>query len=549
MTYEQCHLHAVPSRVAMMPRMRSLVPYVAALAASACLSDERFDFADGGPPVLSVGTPPTDRDAGQPLPDGGSALPDVGGPPDLGGPDAGDPLQTIVPAPLSTLSVTSRCTDLASGEQAVSASPEGYLWLVGDASGNGRPVRVLDGWDEGPPQSWSVGFTQLDHLRAESATVASVIADGGVWSLREGRRVSVAAPFTPGPDATTCGSLSENAFVLQDGRLFERTGTSWVEWTGLGSLLTVDTALVGRDGACRTGGDTLLLSTGSLEVWALTNTAATRTVAMTGASRVVLRDAQLLVLQNGELVYDPVNRGRWQLAAGPIDDLAAAGSYAWLRAGNELVRFDGSTFLSAGTLGPDAQLLPFAAGGVWAIEGGRACAITPESMIRVTGVTPGQTVTEAVVPLRARAADATEAVRLTVAGTEVAPIGNENGWLRFAPTLAAGWTTLNLSGDNGSVRSVELRLEGMLPPPALSWATDVQPVYAAHCAGSACHVADSTSGTTNLDSFANWVARSAAIQNRVVVTGDMPPSASRGPTWGPETVRTIADWIAGGMRP
>lgn len=531
MSYDQCHLHGLDWRGVMTPIMRHPVALAAAFAFAACVPDVRFDPSD-------LGT----VDASSPSVDGGSG-------PDLGPVDAGDPNLTTVPGPLASLTVTSVCTDLRPGESALSTSPEGHLWLAGTATVGGLPIRVLDGWGQASEQSWLTRFTRIDHLRAESATVASVIADTGLWSLRSGRRVSVDAPFMPGPGWTSCGSLGDRAFVLGGGRLFERSGSTWIEWTGLETLLGPEASLMGRDGACRTAGDTLYLRSGDLEVWALTESLATQTADLMGGQAVALREAQLLVLQNGALVHDPATGGRWELDTGAIDHLSAAGSYAWLRAGGELVRFDGSTFLSAGTLGPSAELRPFASGGVWALEDGRACAIMPSSMIRVTGITPGTTTTSTIVPVRARAFDATETVSLSLGGTEVSPIASEDGWLRFAPTVSAGWNTLRFTGQNGAIRALELRRTGTLPPPQPSWATDIQPIYVAHCSASACHVVDSPSRAPNLDTFASWVALSAAIQNRVLESGDMPPTASRDPSWGQDTVRTIAEWIAGGMRP
>ena len=467
---------------------------------------------------------------------------------DIGLTDASSLGMREVPTPLAPLTVTSSCTPLIDGERPLSTSQEGYLWLVGTATVGGVPVRVLDGWGERPSVEWLTRFTEVNALRAETASVASVVADGGLWVLRNGRRVSVSAPFAPQATATACGSLGDAGFVLAGSGLFERTGDTWLQWSGLDALLDQRVQLMDRDGACLTAGDTLHLRAGDLEVWALTDTAATQIVFIDDADTAVLRESQLLVLSNGALVDDVTNGGQWAFAEGDIEALGAAGTYAWMRVGTTLVRFDGREFRQAGTVGSNATLLPFAAGGLWVVDDGFACAIQPRNMIRVEGIIPGVVVTATTTAFEARVFDETEDVRLQYAGTNVQPIGSASGRRRYAVEIAPGWTTLRFTTASGAERTLELRgAEPAAQTPG--WATDIQPIYVAHCSAAGCHVPESTSLAPSLDTFEAWVRRAAAIQTRVVEQRDMPPAAAQGPTWNEDAIQTIADWLAGGTRP
>lgn len=504
------------------------------LMASACVGSELIE-----PPVFDGGSVDLGVDAGPA---------DLGTPMDMGTPDMGDPNLTEVSSALPTLTVTSSCVAIREGERAVSVDPEGHLWLVSTSTAQPVTVRVLDGWGEASAREWRTRLRSVDYLRAESATIAAVVSEGQLWSLEEGTRIQIGAPFTPDGTTTTCGEVGESAFVMSAGELFQREGNDWTAWSGLGMALTGDSQLLPRDGACRGMGDTLYLQTGRLTVWALTSTAITQVADLMGATGAAFRDNELYVVSSdGELYRDTVRGVRWRFEDGAVSDLTGAGSYAWLRVGDELLRYDGQAFERVTAVRGRVRLMPFAAGGIWLATDQNVCSVTPSEMLRVRGLGPSRVVrgSEVKVGVRARSAGP---VTVQLGTTPLSPVEDRDGWTVYAAALPNGWSTLALSSGDAE-RQVELRRAGILMPPPTSWQTDIQPIYAAHCSAAACHVADSPSGAPNLDSFTSWVANAGAIERRVINGDDMPPPASRGPTYGPDTVQTMQNWIVGGLRP
>lgn len=462
--------------------------------------------------------------------------------------DAGDPTLTEVPSDLPLVATNPRCVPL-DGEEAVwSTDPEGHLWLS-RTSTTGQRLRVLDAWG-GPPGVFSTLFQQVDGLFAESATAASVVADGQLWSFQDGARIAVRAPFSPTAEARVCGRLGDSAYVLDGTKLYQRDGDTWLEWTGLESALGLgSTALLDQDGACVAEADALFFRSGDLAVWTLQPQALTRTATLPGGQQVILRDGQLLATKDGLLYRDPGAWRRWRFADGEVTGIAAGGRYAWIVAGSALIRFDGATFarVDPALSSLPSHLYPFAGGGLWYRAGDQVCAVSPDRMIRVRGLQNGAVGIESAFSLQARTNDDATGVELSVRGQAVAPLREQNGWFSFTGPLDLGWTRLDLSTSPPSVtRPLWVRRSPMV---SRSWMVDVQPIYAEHCSASACHVADSSASAPNLDTYAAWVARAGALERRLVQRQDMPPPASRRPTWGSNEVRIIQEWLVGGLRP
>ena len=449
---------------------------------------------------------------------------------------------------LPTLTATAACQPLQAGERAWSVDSEGHLWLARPANG-GTELRVLDAWALRPEQRYNTLFGTIDALQAESGTVASAISAGGLWSFVDGNRISITAPFIPSSSASTCGSIGRDAFVLSDGQLYERRSETWFQWQGLDQALVSPSRLLDRDGACRGTGDSLLIASGNRTVWSLTPSAITQTRAHR-ADLSAVRAQEVLFARDGLLYREPADWKSYSFDLGLVRTLSAAGRLRWLIAGQELVRVAGQTVERASVQLPSpeqAQLHAFASGGVWAVTPAQVCAVVPPRMLRVSGVRMGQASTEDRFRLRARTNDSATNIAARLNGAELAPVRTENDWLVFESPIEVGWNRIDLSTSPERVtRTIEIKRE---PIVQRSWQTDIQPIYQAHCSDSACHVADSAANAPDLSSFMAWVARAESIRIRVVETQDMPPLASRGPTWGEEAITTIREWLAGGLRP
>lgn len=529
----------LPSRVAHLARTALI-----ALPATACVVtfEEAPLPADLGAPDLGVDAARPDLG---PLPDFGTV--------DAGPGDASDPFFVSVPRALPVLATTATCASLAPGEIAASVDPEGHLWTVRTSSTSGVALRVLDAWGERPETHYETRFDSILTLLAESATTASVIADGSAWRFADGARIRITTPFSLGAAASLCGSLGEDGFVLSGSRLHQREADTWLRWDGLDSVLTPDSRLLAPDGTCRRGESAVRVASGSLGFWTITATAATRTATLAGGTWPSLLDRRPLAVRDGHLLIGPSPWARYAFEDGAVRALAVGGEYAWLLAGDALLRFDGQAFdrvelgASLGTLGPNVALHPFAAGGVWATGSGRACAALPTVMVRVAGIRSGSVSEGDRLTFRARPSDPTLEVHARLNGTELTPVRVEEDGLSFSGRLDPGWSRIDLTVPGGGLERrsfIERRLED--PP---SWQVDIQPIYRAHCSDANCHVAGSMSGAPDLADYAAWVMRAGAIEQRVVVRQDMPPVASRDPTWGEEAIRVIRDWLRGGLRP
>lgn len=498
---------------------------------------------------VEVLPPDVGVDAG--LLDVGSGL-DTGidaGFPDLGPADSGELPYEEVPLDLPNFTATSTCYALGADERAFSTDPEGHLWVATTSTLSPVRIRVLDGWGLSSAITHTTRFTQIDAIRATSSTTASILADGSAWSFRNGTRLLLDAPFTTALEASICGDLTIDAFVLTAGELYQRSGTQWYRWDGLTSILGPEAKLIDRDGACLGRNDRLLLDTGLQGVWALTPTTVVQTATVAGADEPVVRRDQVLALQDGLLVAMNEDRRPWKFVRGDIRALGSGGDFAWMVVGDRLIRYDGTNFEEASVRlnGSRVDILPFAAGGAWARTDRSACAIGPEGMVRLRGLRTGRTDLGATYRVDAMASDSTYDLSIETITSTAAPVRVENDWAVFEGDLYAGWNRITVKVlESGIHRTLDVKRSDVVPP---SWETDIRPIYDTHCGGSACHVADSVGGAPDLTMYSQWVMEAVDIENRVVSRQDMPPLGVRLPSWGNEEVRTIEAWIAGGMRP
>ncbi len=475
-----------------------------------------------------------------------------GGPRDAGGgqPDA-DPQDLSDAGPSDVTPVLdppvfgaeARCFPLAPTERALSSSPEGFLWVV-DTATSAPSLRVLNALDVSGELRFPNRFGAIDRLVAQSATVASVLADGAVWTVDDGNRRRWETPFVPGPGSGACGRLGEAGFVLGGAGLFERRGDMWLRWEGTEAVLGPGASLIEQDGACALGSDAVLFSVPSdegIEIWALEAERIVRQAVVLGQTVAV--GGGVAFSSDGEHLFSA--NGGARVAAGPVRAIAAAGSHLWVLAGDRLIRRRGTDDATwAEPAGEFHSIVPFSAGGVWLVGAERTCAVA-EAPVRVRGIRSGDRGTAERFDLLASTPAADEAVELRLNGQTIEPAAAEPDGLRFRGTLGFGWNRLDLSW-RGHERPVFLRRD---PPVARSWEADIRPIYETHCAGSGCHVDGSATLAPNLDSRAAWVEFDQALRRRVVQRRDMPPPASREPSWGPELVRVIDEWLGGGMGP
>jgi hypothetical protein len=469
--------------------------------------------------------------------DGGGAA-DAGVSGDAGVADGGAGPVVVADVPLLTTST--RCVALAPGARALGVSPEGHLWL-GTSTTGATQVRVLDGWAPGVEGAYRLAVQDLQRVQAWTATAASFIADGRLYHAVDGLRTEISVTATLSPDATLCGDPTAQAFVYSDGALFQRDEDTWYRWSGVEAALTPDARLLTRDGACWGMDDGVWFASADLELWQLGATELSRPARLEGASQPVLLNDAPLALRGGHLFVGPAPWTEYAFEAGPATGLAAAGDYAWLRAGQSILRFDGAAFVEV--QGVQGDLLPHASGGLWAVSGAEACHLAPQVMLRVDGLQGGTQREAEAFALRVQASDEAAGVEVALDGAALSPARESDGWLVYRGRLALGWHALRVTAG-GAARTVTVK---RVPSVVRSYAADIAPIYRTHCA--ACHVPASPFGAPDLSTLEAWRALASKIHERAVVDGDMPPRASRLPEWGEDEITVIDEWLSGGLQP
>lgn len=517
-----------------MHRSRLIIPGLFAL--SACVGEIG---APASPPMTM--DPTGEPDAGGVLDGGGEAdaMPEP------------DPW-TVVPAALPALASTATCTARDPGERVLAVSAEGHLWLgtstVSTTSVASTFIRVLDGWSPGAQSRDSLPFANIASVQAWTATTASMIADGALWFIEDGDRLSISLPAVLADDATLCGDPSRRAFVLSGDALYQRVGPEWFLWSGIDRALMGDGALLSRDGECAGSADRVWIVSSEVAFWSLTPASISNPALLTGGSHPALRGDDLLALFGGHLFVGPEPWREWAFEQGSARALAAAGSYAWIVAGDRLLRFDGTAFFDVAAANEIVALHPHASGGLWYETASSICHVAPDPMLRVHGLRNGEERADSDFVIRAEATREDMSLVATVDGVELAASGVEaDGAFVFTGALGVGWHNVQLSAPNGvAVRSLSVK---KLPSIERSFAADIQPIYAASCAGSACHSPNSTAGAPDFSRYEVWLQRAVKIQERIVQKQDMPPLASRGPDWSEDQVAIINEWLNGGMKP
>lgn len=455
------------------------------------------------------------------------------------------------------LAVELGCVELDETDRVLGTSPEGDLWVGGDA---GEPIRVFQ------PRGQETAFDsmlagELQAVVPWSDEVATVATGDEMWRVEsEGPRYLFVPEGVRGVNFF-CGDPERDgaAVVVTDDGIFERAAGQWyalgpedgMRFSDIGWLASVD-------GACRLRRGGLWFGEGE-QLWRIDGSSVGEYVAPGATGPAAIGEAFGVAVPAGDRVLFANERGprdnEWSevvFPAGDVNAIGAGGGVLWVSAGSHLYRYDGE-WLEAdpAPVGALDRVFPDALGGAWLRAGTSLCHVGVDT-VQVRGLRPyqhfqfPQTSVSIVTDL-----GTTEEVQVRIDGGEAidAVFVEDDTGLREVDEFAAnnlrlgapGWHSLDVSVGDSLVRSVPFRVVAG----DLSWSADVLPVFDVHCADSECHGAGSTEAV-DLSTFDAWVEYAFEIQTRVA-NGTMPRDA--GEEWTPEEATLLIDWIEGGLQP
>jgi hypothetical protein len=351
--------------------------------------------------------------------------------------------------------------------------------------------------------------------------------------------------------ASLCGDPSDSGVLVSNGSVFERRSDGWWTWDPKASPLSSPSRVVRFDGECRSADDVMWLAALDGTLYRVEPSTFTTPIRFDGLVDLAATDGFVAALDASELwigtsgdAWQP-----WTFSGDVPTSLSASAGVVWMVSGSQILRFDGSDWSTiANDVGEPIETVGAHAGGAWLEGPSQICHASLGQSLRVEGVRPYLRSTELEYDVRVEASDG--AMDLT-AELDGAPVDlgpdAEPGWLVGHVRLESiGWHTLTVAGDEpSSARSIPLK---RAPETERSWATDIQPLYAANCAKSGCHIAGS-SDPPDLSSFDAWTKLAPEIQARVVEARTMPPASDVGPDWGDDDIQIVSEWIEGGMLP
>ncbi|HVV83617.1 MAG TPA: hypothetical protein VHE35_11140 [Kofleriaceae bacterium] len=446
-----------------------------------------------------------------------------------------------VPADVPRVTATAACVPLAAGARVLGVSSEGELWLA-DASG---ATTVVD----------ATGAMRGDVARADDASVvipwsqasAALVVDGELWTVEPDGREFLATPPELGRIGQLCGdpTAERGAFVDTDDGLFERLGGFWWRWTQAGGE-SFGTArqLVRNDGSCVGTDDVLWLVDTDGQLWQISADDA-RVVAGGGPDAITEAAAagdQGAAARIGDrLVLGPP----WHdvdFAAGAPGHLAGGGGGLWVQVGADVYQRTGGAWRIVDGMAPGAVAIhPHAAGGAWFEYADQVCHATLEEPIVIHGLEPYEHRVAATADLTITSGDAAVTVLRDGAAVQTLDGAGEHSLAGF-DLGPPGWHELTVRAAGGATRGLDYDVVDL---PARSWATDIQPIYAASCTGYACHGPMPGGTQVDLSTYDAWRTRAARIRERLV-RGEMPPVP---PRLASATVAIVLEWIEGGMKP
>lgn len=469
----------------------------------------------------------------------------IGEPPEPLAPPPPEVTPLDVPANPTVVEATSYCTTLVDGESLASVSPEGHAWIMSSAGPDATAIRVLDPHGEGSELVDEVVLTEISSVQAFTEGDAGLVAQGGLWRLDQMARIELQAPEGFGASAQLCGDPRANGAMLSDGTLFEhRADEQWWAWTPDVDASQRPDAILPYEGEC-IGPDNAMWMTGADgSLWRIEPARVTFPIHFADLQAAVAT-GDLVAAINGDRLW--VGPDAWQpyIFSGAVPaNLSAADGQVWMASGDQLLRFDGESFVEIVHDMSGLERIEAHAGGGWVQAGDQLCHLAPTEILRVSGLRPYARLYEEDVEFSVAAVPGAE-ITATLDGeaVTVSPDADNPGWFSIRGSIeTVGWHTFTIvAGD--AERSLTVKRQTAVER---SWADDIKPLYQSNCTGTACHGTNDT--IPALDNYDAWVENAAKLQDRVVDKQDMPPASSRGPNWD-DDVLVVAQWLEGGMLP
>ena len=388
---------------------------------------------------------------------------------------------------------------------------------------------------------------------------AAVLADGGVWRLEALARVQLAPPDGFAMPASLCGDPGTNGALLSSGTLFERRDDAqWWGWDPGVLGAAIPTGLLRLEGDCQGTDDVTWMTSPDGTLWQVEPAQVFRPVRferLVGGAATTRKAGEsslpatmLAMLETDQLWVGPEPWELWTFPGGAPSEIHASGGALWMVSGGQLLRYDGVAWNEvAHELGAIQAMAPHP-GGIWLEGTTDVCHVATETMLRVQGIRPHTRSKELDYPFEVLASDPGASVVATLDGEEIALTADpDTGWLEGKARLDdVGWHELVLTAGEVD-RSIVVK---RLPDVVRTWAEDVEPIYAANCAGGDCHApGGSANGAPDLSTYEAWTSLADEIRLRVVDAQTMPPVSNQGPDWGDEQIAIIAQWLEGGMLP
>lgn len=443
----------------------------------------------------------------------------------------------VVPAPREVggeqpvISLDVTCMERAAQSNPVGVGVDGALWWSTVRGGDfevvtpgGDVSRVVLG---GAP-------TALRPWTRDSAAFAT----GTRLFVREGDAVEeVRWPVELGEITDICGDPRVDGNFVVAGGLYQRAGNQWWRWsppmgTFDASLAFADVASAcgGRDGRTWLSSATSLYRANEAEV-----------VRFEPADQLAIDPRVGVAARRGEALYF-LEDDAWletTFVAGGVTQLVGTAGHLWVSAGEELYHYAEGIFSRVeqeGTQVKDAMTLyPDPLGGLWLVTPTRACRAQTQETLQVRGLRPYQRTDQAELVV-----EVDVPVQVELDGMAV---HDGAGPVRLM-LERAGWHTVEVRAAAGGRRFDVWRVEQRTP----TWEEDVQAIALASCGGSACHGSErDVPGQPRLVTYEEWVSRASAVESRVGVLGDMPPTSQRA-GWTAENATTVVAWIRGGMK-
>lgn len=476
---------------------------------------------------------------GAPIPEGPPPPPDV------------EPLE--VPASPEVLEASGTCAALRPGERLLSVSPEGHAWL--EVPGEGvASIRVLDALDASGMGEIveDVELSELSQVQAWTDGDAAVLTADGLWRLEELARIELTPPEGFGAPAVFCGDPGTNGFVLADGQLFERRADGmWWGWDPGAEGDTVPTSVLPYDGDCQSRDDVVWMTSADGTLWKVEPTAYSQPLRFASLVHAAVTEDMVAVLDQNQLWVGPEAWQPWIFPNATPTSLSASNGFVWMVSGDQLLRFDGETYVEvAHMLEAPIESVTAYAGGVWLVGDDTICHQAVAPVVRVEGLRPYARSIELSYDFSVTTSDPEADVSAELDGEALELTWDEElgAYTGNARLDHAGWHELALVAAGAETGDRSLLVK-RLPEVSRSWDGDIQPIYEASCTGSVCHQDGATGNAPDLSTYEAWKSFGDKIRTRVVEAGSMPPASSRGPEWGDDKVAIIAEWLEGGMYP